>query len=98
MPTLKFFVFIVRQMMEMKFLLIFFLFFSLQINNLNWMNKLKAKTKTMEATALHMAAAGGHSKIVKILLENGANAENENAVSHIFRKKFILNFFSTNNF
>lgn len=27
-----------------------------------------------------MAAAGGHAKIVKILLENGANAEDENAV------------------
>ncbi|KAI6212728.1 CBR-TRP-4 protein [Aphelenchoides besseyi] len=38
-----------------------------------------AKTKTMEATTLHMAAAGGHAKIVKILLENGANPEDENA-------------------
>lgn len=27
-----------------------------------------------------MAAAGGHANIVKILLENGANAEDENAV------------------
>lgn len=27
-----------------------------------------------------MAAGGGHSKIVKILLENGANPEDENAV------------------
>jgi ankyrin repeat protein len=35
----------------------------------------------MEATTLHMAAAGGHAKIVKILLENGANPEDENAVS-----------------
>lgn len=34
----------------------------------------------MEATTLHMAAAGGHDKIVKILLDNGANAEDENAV------------------
>lgn len=33
----------------------------------------------MEATAIHMAAAGGHAKIVKILLENGANPEDENA-------------------
>ncbi|KAK6105831.1 Ankyrin repeats (3 copies) family protein [Brugia pahangi] len=40
---------------------------------------IQAKTKTMEATALHMAAAGGHSRIVKILLEHGANAEDENA-------------------
>ncbi|CAG9537301.1 unnamed protein product [Cercopithifilaria johnstoni] len=40
---------------------------------------IQAKTKTMEATTLHMAATGGHSKIVKILLENGANAEDENA-------------------
>ncbi|VDK70526.1 unnamed protein product, partial [Litomosoides sigmodontis] len=39
---------------------------------------IQAKTKTTEATALHMAATGGHSKIVKILLENGANAEDEN--------------------
>ncbi|KAK5981003.1 putative Ion channel nompc, partial [Trichostrongylus colubriformis] len=31
------------------------------------------------ATTLHMAAAGGHANIVKILLENGANAEDENA-------------------
>ena len=38
-----------------------------------------AKTKTMEATTLHMAAAGGHKNIVKILLENGANPEDENA-------------------
>ncbi|TKR72642.1 hypothetical protein L596_020059 [Steinernema carpocapsae] len=38
-----------------------------------------AKTKTMEATTLHMASAGGHQNIVKILLENGANAEDENA-------------------
>lgn len=55
-------------------------------------SKLKAKTKTMEATALHMAAAGGHSKIVKILLENGADAEDENAVSVLV--KFMHNFFS----
>ncbi|KHN87874.1 Ankyrin-3, partial [Toxocara canis] len=40
---------------------------------------IQAKTKTMEATTLHMAAAGGHDKIVKILLDNGANAEDENA-------------------
>ncbi|KAI1722541.1 ankyrin repeats (3 copies) domain-containing protein [Ditylenchus destructor] len=40
---------------------------------------IQAKTKTMEATTLHMAAAGGHAKVVKILLENGANAEDENA-------------------
>ncbi|VDM95657.1 unnamed protein product, partial [Thelazia callipaeda] len=40
---------------------------------------IQAKTKTMEATTLHMAASGGHDKIVKILLDNGANAEDENA-------------------
>ncbi|PAV85627.1 hypothetical protein WR25_08242 isoform C [Diploscapter pachys] len=40
---------------------------------------IQAKTKTMEATTLHMAAAGGHANIVKILLENGANPEDENA-------------------
>ncbi|KAK6730167.1 hypothetical protein RB195_006932 [Necator americanus] len=40
---------------------------------------IQAKTKTLEATTLHMAAAGGHANIVKILLENGANAEDENA-------------------
>ncbi|CAJ0941647.1 unnamed protein product, partial [Mesorhabditis belari] len=40
---------------------------------------IQAKTKTMEATTLHMAAAGGHANIVKILLENGANAEDENS-------------------
>ncbi|CAD5209581.1 unnamed protein product [Bursaphelenchus xylophilus] len=38
-----------------------------------------AKTKTMEATTLHMAAGGGHAKIVKILIENGANPEDENS-------------------
>ena len=42
---------------------------------------IQAKTKTLEATTLHMAAAGGHANIVKILLENGANAEDENSVS-----------------
>lgn len=36
--------------------------------------------QTLEATTLHMAAGGGHAKIVKILLENGANPEDENAV------------------
>lgn len=36
-----------------------------------------------------MAATGGHSKIVKILLENGANAEDENAVSHVFHKIYV---------
>lgn len=40
---------------------------------------IQAKTKTLEATTLHMAASGGHAKIVKILLENGANPEDENA-------------------
>lgn len=35
----------------------------------------------MEATTLHMAAGGGHAKIVKILLENGAKPEDENAVN-----------------
>uniref|UniRef100_A0A183EZ86 ANK_REP_REGION domain-containing protein n=1 Tax=Gongylonema pulchrum TaxID=637853 RepID=A0A183EZ86_9BILA len=44
---------------------------------------IQAKTKTMEATTLHMAAAGGHEKIVKILLENGADAEDENAVCYL---------------
>lgn len=38
-----------------------------------------AKTKILEATTLHMAASGGHSRIVKILLENGASPEDENA-------------------
>lgn len=38
----------------------------------------------MEATTLHMAAAGGHEKIVKILLDNGANGEDENAVIFFF--------------
>lgn len=47
----------------------------------------------MEATTLHMAAAGGHDKIVKILLENGANAEDENAVSEFFFVFFHLNSF-----
>ena len=36
-----------------------------------------------QATTLHMAAAGGHANIVKILLENGANAEDENAVNRM---------------
>ncbi|KAL3075605.1 hypothetical protein niasHT_034972 [Heterodera trifolii] len=40
---------------------------------------IQAKTKCLEATTLHMAAGGGHAKIVKILLENGANPEDENA-------------------
>lgn len=37
----------------------------------------------MEATTLHMASAGGHARIVKILLENGASPEDENAVSAV---------------
>ncbi|VDD86933.1 unnamed protein product [Enterobius vermicularis] len=40
---------------------------------------IKAKTKSLEETALHMAAVGGHAKICKILLENGANPEEENS-------------------
>lgn len=40
----------------------------------------------MESTTLHMAAAGGHTKIVKVLLENGANPENENSVFFLIVK------------
>uniref|UniRef100_A0A1I7TBT6 ANK_REP_REGION domain-containing protein n=1 Tax=Caenorhabditis tropicalis TaxID=1561998 RepID=A0A1I7TBT6_9PELO len=47
---------------------------------------IQAKTKTLEATTLHMAAAGGHANIVKILLENGANAEDENSVREMDKK------------
>ena len=49
----------------------------------------------MEETALHMAAVGGHAKICKILLENGANPEEENSVSNpysfpiVFRITFL---------
>lgn len=42
--------------------------------------KKASKLLPLQATTLHMAAAGGHTNIVKILLENGANAEDENAV------------------
>uniref|UniRef100_A0A1I8AYC2 ANK_REP_REGION domain-containing protein n=1 Tax=Meloidogyne hapla TaxID=6305 RepID=A0A1I8AYC2_MELHA len=37
------------------------------------------KQKILEATTLHMASSGGHSRIVKILLENGASPDDENA-------------------
>lgn len=54
-----------------------------------------AKTKMLEATTLHMAASGGHSRIVKILLENGASPEDENANGMVKsiknNKKFIFN-------
>lgn len=51
----------------------------------------------MESTTLHMAAAGGHSKIVKVLLENGANPENENAVNFLIYKKFYFFFILARN-
>lgn len=38
-----------------------------------------------------MAAAGGHAKIVKILLENGANPEDENAVCVFWKVVKSLN-------
>uniref|UniRef100_A0AC35TT07 ANK_REP_REGION domain-containing protein n=1 Tax=Rhabditophanes sp. KR3021 TaxID=114890 RepID=A0AC35TT07_9BILA len=40
---------------------------------------LNAKTKSLDATTLHMACGGGHNDIVKLLLDNGANPEEENS-------------------
>ncbi|GCC25901.1 hypothetical protein chiPu_0004313 [Chiloscyllium punctatum] len=38
-----------------------------------------ARNKTKESTPLHLAAAGGHAEVVKVLLEAGASATDENA-------------------
>ena len=40
-----------------------------------------ARTKTTDSTTLHLAAAGGHAVVIKYLLEAGASATDENAVS-----------------
>lgn len=37
--------------------------------------------QTNNSTALHLAAGGGHVEVVKALLEAGASATDENAVS-----------------
>jgi len=39
--------------------------------------------QTNDSTTLHLAAAGGHKAVVKALLEAGASATDENAVSKI---------------
>lgn len=44
----------------------------------------------MESTTLHMAATGGHSDIVKVLLENGADPDSEDAVIFLIIKQFYL--------
>ena len=38
--------------------------------------------QTNDSTTLHLAAAGGHKEVVKTLLEAGACATDENAVSY----------------
>ncbi|XP_067887441.1 transient receptor potential cation channel, subfamily N, member 1 isoform X5 [Heterodontus francisci] len=38
-----------------------------------------ARNKTKDSTPLHLAAAGGHAEVVKVLLEAGASAIDENA-------------------
>ena len=40
--------------------------------------------QTSESSTLHLAAEGGHSHVVKLLLEAGAQAQDENAVSVLF--------------
>lgn len=40
--------------------------------------------QTNDSTALHLAAAGGHKEVVLVLLEAGASAIDENAVSRLF--------------
>ena len=37
-------------------------------------------SQTNDSTTLHLAAAGGHAEVVKVLLEAGAPATDENAV------------------
>ncbi|KAM4704908.1 uncharacterized protein WCC33_009720 [Rhinophrynus dorsalis] len=37
-----------------------------------------ARNKTNDSTPLHLAAAGGHAEVVKVLLETGASASDEN--------------------
>lgn len=37
--------------------------------------------QTNDSTTLHLAAAGGHKEVVKVLLEAGAAGTDENAVS-----------------
>ena len=37
--------------------------------------------QSSDSTTLHLAAAGGHAPVVKYLLEAGASATDENAVS-----------------
>ena len=39
------------------------------------------RLQTNDSTTLHLAAAGGHREVVKVLLEAGASATDENAVS-----------------
>lgn len=39
--------------------------------------------QTNDSTALHLASAGGHADVVRVLLDAGASATDENAVSSL---------------
>ena len=46
--------------------------------------------QTNDSTALHLAAAGGHKDVVSVLINNGASATEENAVSSfVFFSSFV---------
>lgn len=63
---------------------------------------INGKNRVGESTPLHLAAEGGHSNLVRFLIENGASPKAENAVSASSSSTYtqeifsvLLNFFFT---
>lgn len=45
------------------------------------------RNRTSDATPLHLAAEGGHDQVIKMLMENGASALDENKVNFFLPAK-----------
>ena len=53
---------------------------------------ISSRNKLTDSTPLHIATEGGHFDVVKLLLDNGAQAADENKESHLKNSKYSVHY------